>query len=138
MRLKSLNSSEHDEQVTVIQWANLSKSRLPELELLFAIPNSANRFAKPYISKKTGEKLPPISAVRLKAEGVKPGLPDLCLPVARRSCHALYIEMKVGDNRPTPVQQYWHEQLQMQGNCVRVCYSADEAIKVLEWYLKAI
>jgi hypothetical protein len=34
------------------------------------------------------------SREKLKAEGVRAGVADLCLPAARRGYHGLYIEMK--------------------------------------------
>ena len=53
---------------------------VPELGLLFAIPNGGKRGIA--------------TAARLKLEGVKPGVPDLMLPVARQGFHGLFIEMK--------------------------------------------
>lgn len=135
MRLIKRNDREHDEQATVIEWANLKSLTIPELSLLYAIPNAGSWRGKPFITK-GGKHLPPLQAVRFKREGVKAGVPDLCLPVARRNCNALYIEMKADGNKPTAMQKVWHESLRAFGNCVKVCYSAEEAIKVLEWYLE--
>ena len=72
--------TEHQEQVALIHWAKMRSATLPELGLLFAIPNGGERHL--FVAKK------------LKAEGVKPGTPDLCLPVARGGYHGLFIEMK--------------------------------------------
>lgn len=49
-------------------------------ELMYAIPN--------------GDKRDPRIAAKLKAEGVKPGVPDIFLPVPRSVFHGLYIELK--------------------------------------------
>lgn len=130
-----LRPSEHEEQVTVIQWAELQCNKYPELECLYAIPNGGNWQRKPFITK-SGKKLPPLPAVKLKREGLRRGFPDLCLPVARCGYHALYIEMKVGDNKLSPEQKDWSERLQRQGNFVVTCYGADEAIQVITHYLK--
>ena len=70
-----ITASESQEQQALFEWAELSKRCFPELELLFHVPNGGAR------SKAT--------AGRLKAEGVKPGVPDLCLPVPRGAYHGL-------------------------------------------------
>ena len=54
--------SEHDEQVLIFKWARLSEGRWPELALLFAIPNGGHRHKA--------------VAAKLKAEGVRAGVPD--------------------------------------------------------------
>lgn len=53
---------------------------VPELLDMFAIPNGGLRDK--------------ITASNLKREGVKPGVPDILLPVARGGFHGLFIEMK--------------------------------------------
>ena len=47
------------------------------------------------------------TATILKRQGVKAGVPDLHLPVARGGYHGLYIELKVGDNTTTKKQKDW-------------------------------
>ena len=113
--------SEHDHQVTVFQWAELQERTYPELAALFAVPNGSNK------SKAV--------AGRMRAEGLKSGVPDICLPVARGKYGALFIEMKDGNKKPTENQVAWMEMLDRFGNCVAICQSASEAIKTLEWYL---
>lgn len=53
---------------------------VPELHRLFAIPNGGQRDK--------------ITAGKLKAEGVKPGVPDILLPVCRGVWAGLFVEMK--------------------------------------------
>lgn len=72
---------EHDEQVALMQYANLQASRDERWALLFAIPNAGAGAQKGQAGK-------------LKAEGVKPGVPDLMLPVAMAPYHGAFIEMK--------------------------------------------
>lgn len=115
------NDREHTEQVAVIQWAELSLGRYPELELLHAIPNGGHR--RPGVAGK------------LRAEGVRRGVPDLCLPVARGGAHGLYIEMKAPGGRERPEQRWWRERLCEQGYRSVVCVGADEAICALVAYL---
>lgn len=128
-------TTEHDEQVTVIEWAAHQTNKYPELDLLYAIPNWRG-IGKPFITK-SGLKLPPLEMVRWKQEGVKKGVPDLCLPVARGHYHALYIEMKRNDGVLTEDQKKWHEKLVAYENLVLVCYSADEAIEKIKDYLNS-
>ena len=43
----------------------------------------------------------------MKRQGVKAGVPDICLPVARNGYHGLYIELKAGKNKATKNQEKW-------------------------------
>lgn len=72
--------TESQEQIDFIQWCKRNQETYPELKKIFAIPNGGHRHIA--------------TASRLKLEGVKPGVPDLFLSVARRGFHGLYIEMK--------------------------------------------
>ena len=71
---------EDAEQRIIFQWAAMETAARPELGLLYAIPNGGKRAIK--------------TAIALKAQGVKSGVPDMCLPVARGAYHGLYIELK--------------------------------------------
>lgn len=122
--------SEHDEQTVVIRWAALKARSVKELELLYAIPNGAKL---PYIGQGKSRFSP--EAMRLKAEGLKRGVPDLALPVARNEFHGLYIEMKFGKNRPTDEQVWWNERLTEEGYLAVVCWGANEVIQAICDYL---
>lgn len=115
--------SEHDEQVKVFQWAEQNLDKWDGvLAYLFAIPNGGARH--------------PAVAGKLKAEGVKAGVPDIFLPIpAQRYYHGLFIEMKVGKNKRTEKQERWGKFLLRMGYCVKVCYSATEAIYTIREYL---
>lgn len=69
-------NTEHAHQCALFCWA----SQFPELKYMFAIPNGGERN--------------PIVAARLKAEGVKSGVSDIMLPLARGKFHGLFIELK--------------------------------------------
>ena len=56
-----------------------------------------------------------VVATKLKAEGVKSGVPDVCLPLPRGGYHGLYLELKVGRNKATDNQAWWIDQLECQG-----------------------
>ena len=115
--------SEYSHQVALFMWANLNKIRFPELNLLFAIPNGELR------SKATGG--------RLKAAGVKAGVPDICLPVARGHYHALYLEMKRPGHgsKPSKEQLAWGSELAKQGNAWTICDTWEYAVKIICEYL---
>lgn len=113
---------EHAEQVALFTWARLQTARTPELALLFAIPNGGHRHKA--------------VAAKLKAEGVKAGVPDICLPVARGSYHGLYIELKAKGGRPTDGQFAWARLLAEQGYYSCFCVGWEEAKKTIENYLR--
>lgn len=113
--------SEHEEQAELMRWARMHEARCPELALLFAVPNGGARHIA--------------VAARLQHEGVKAGVPDLHLPVARGEYHGLWLEMKVGRNRPTSAQVWWIEHLREQGYRVAVCYDWHQAWAVICDYL---
>lgn len=78
-------------------------------------------------------------AAHLKAQGVRPGVPDLCVPVARYGYHGLYIEMKAKKNgRVSAYQQKWIALLRKNGYCAYVCEGADSAIRLLDQYMTGV
>jgi hypothetical protein len=113
--------SEHSEQASLVSWANTLESDLPGLALLYAIPNGGRRDIR--------------TAIKLKAEGVKAGVPDLCLPVARGGYHGAYIEMKFGKNQTSPEQKKWIADLRTEGHFVTVCWGWQDAADTIEQYL---
>lgn len=113
--------TEHDHQKALIKWARYNEQRHPALQLLFAVPNAGKRSRA--------------VAGRMIAEGLKAGVPDLCLPFPSGQYHGLFIEMKVGRNKPTANQVRWIEDLRSAGHRVEVCFSWDQAKDVIEDYL---
>ena len=110
------------QQQTLFEWAALMEAKVPELRLMYHVPNGGSRNS--------------IEAANLKRQGVKAGVPDVCLPVARGNSHGLYIEMKAGDNKPTEKQKEWLTALEKQGYATAVCYSWEEAVYIITNYLK--
>lgn len=108
--------SEATEQQTVIQWCDWN--HVP----VYHIPNGGARNPK--------------EAYFLKLAGVRAGVPDLCVPVPRGAYHGLYIELKVGKNRPTEAQKNWIERLRFYGYRAVVCYGATEAIAEIKHYME--
>jgi hypothetical protein len=121
MRLQNMKAAETTEQIKLFNWAKSRENIVPELRLMYHIPNEGKR------SKSGGE--------ILKAAGLRAGVPDICLPVARMGYNALYIEMKFGDNKPTKAQREYMAALEAAGAKVTVCYSAETAREVIRHYL---
>ena len=115
-------SYECTEQVCLFQWAQYQKGKYPEIELMYHIPNGGSRNKN--------------EAANLKRQGVKAGVPDICLPVARGKCHGLYIELKVGKNKTSDKQDEWIHKLNEQGYCADVCYGWETASRVILKYLE--
>ena len=112
-----------------MQWAFANRKRVPALESLFAIANGGARH--------------PAVAGKLKAEGVKPGVPDLLLAIGRELANGnwsngLFIEMKKRKFSPSdvkPEQLEWHERLQKANYMVKVCGGFEEARTAICTYL---
>ena len=115
--------TESEEQQALFEWAQRLCRRYPELVLLYHIPNEGKR------SKATG--------ARLKKEGMKSGVPDIHLPVAKGEFHSLYIELKRRKgSSTTKAQNTWLQLLGKYGNKAVRCYGWEEAAKVIVEYLE--
>lgn len=100
------------------------KNRL--YRLAYAIPNGGKRDKR--------------EAANLKAEGVKPGVPDTHLPVPRGDYASLYIEFKrPGKKKNVSDEQIkTHEQLREVGNRVEVCDCWIDALIITRDYLNNV
>ena len=116
-----MNHPEDLMQTALFRWAKLEEGKYPELKLMHHVPNGGKRGIK--------------EAARLKAAGVKAGVPDVVLPVSRGGYHGLYIELKAGKNRPTAEQTEWLTALGRNGYRTAVCYTLDDAIREVKAYL---
>ena len=115
--------TEAQEQTTLFQWAAMMQGRIPELALLHSVPNGGSRN--------------PIEARHLKEQGVKPGIPDVFLPVARGGYHGLYIEMKRRKGGRVSVEQKkMILALRDQGFRAEVCEGWEKARDVITEYMK--
>lgn len=115
---------EHSEQVALMQWWHLVCERFGISEqLLFAIPNGGQRNV--------------IVASKLKAEGVRAGVPDLFLAVARHGDHGLFIEMKKPQGgRASERQLAMLAQLAGNGYATAICNGWIEARDIICEYLQ--
>ncbi len=114
--------TESQEQQTIFMWAATMEQRHPELSMLYHIPNGGKRHVA--------------TAKRLKREGVKAGVPDICLPVPRGKYHGLYIELKrLHGNTTSAPQNEWITSLKSQGYHATVCRGWVEASEEITRYL---
>lgn len=93
--------TEHAFQKALMTEVRMNSGRIPELSLMFAIPNGGQRNKA--------------AAGKLKAEGVKAGVPDLCLPVRAHGAPGLWIELKVQNGTVGYEQRHWLLALHFQG-----------------------
>ena len=112
---------ERPHQVALIKWVREVENTYPVLKLLYAVPNGGDRNLQ--------------VARKLKAEGVRAGVPDLCLPAPRRGYHGLYLEMKSEDGVATKEQKEFLHGVSEEGYCAVIVHGMEEGREVLEWYL---
>lgn len=107
------------EQEQVFKWRKLMVDKHPKLALMHSSLN--------------GVKLHPVLAMKMKKQGMTPGVPDICLPVrdAYRKYSGLYIELKRKGcvNQVTDEQKRFIEKLQDEGFMACVCEGHNEAIE---------
>ena len=116
--MKSARRSEHQEQVELV-------ARVRHFHpgtLVFAIPNGGARLKQ--------------EAVRLKAEGVLAGVPDLLVPEPRGPYHGLFVEMTRIGGKATQDQGRRMVQLTDRGYKVYLANrGSDDAFAMVEDYL---
>jgi hypothetical protein len=116
-----MKQTEHDEQVKLFQWAKAQSGKHPQLSLMFAIPNGGQRNI--------------VTATKLKAEGVKSGVPDIFLAVPSNTAHGLFIEMKSPKGKVSDNQKQWLSALSSNRYICAICYSFCDAQQVIIEYL---
>ena len=108
--------SEDNEQEAIVQYCLLRN--IP----IVHIPNEGKRTAA--------------YAAKLKRMGLQPGFPDIFIPLARKGYHGLFIELKVGNNKPSREQKDWLARLSSEGYATAVAWGFDEAKKIIDKYVK--
>lgn len=114
---KTKVSTEAQEQIVIATW--LAKNNI----LFYHIPNGGRRNL--------------LEAIKFKRMGVQPGVPDVCIPLARKGYHGAYGELKrVKGGVVSEAQRYWLAELAKAGYYVFVAKGADEFINCIKNYLK--
>jgi len=110
-------ASEDEEQIALVDWLNLKKD-IP----FYHIPNGGQRDAR--------------EGAKLKRMGVSAGAPDLCIPMARKGHHGLYIELKREEGGVlSDAQKKWRDILIKQGYAWYECKGFEHAKDVICYYL---
>ena len=114
---------EGQEQAALIKELEL---RLPAVAaLIYHVPNGGHRHK--------------LVAIKLKGQGVKAGVPDLVLPMARGGYFGLYLEFKAtapNDAAVSASQHAWIRRLNDQGYLAIVCRGHFDAMEQIRAYLK--
>lgn len=118
-----MERGEEREQARLIKWTHTPAVRAiaPVLEFMFHCPNGGKRDG--------------ITGGQMRALGVKPGVPDLLMPIAASGCVGLAIEMKSAIGSTTDEQEKWLDALRLNGWATHVCRSADAARAIIMAYL---
>lgn len=113
---------EGQEQAALMQELQL---RYPQVyKLIYHVPNGGHRHK--------------LVAAKLKGQGVKAGVPDLVLPMARGGHFGLYIEFKAKppfDAEVSPSQDAYIQALNAQGYLAIVCRGSIDAVEAIRAYL---
>ena len=115
-------------QQSIIQWASMCKYK-DILRFMYHTQNGGSRNK--------------VEGARFKREGVKSGVPDLCLPCARKGYHGLYIEVKLDNTATTkksylkPEQKEWMEFLIKEGYRHDIVRNLQDAMRIINWYLES-
>lgn len=111
-------ATEHEEQCAFVQWLEWNYPNEP----WFAIPNGGKRDVR--------------VAMKLKKEGVKPGVPDIFFAYPNKRYNGLFIEMKAQKNRyVTDAQEEMMFKLIASGFKCVVAKGVDQAISAVKEYM---
>ena len=112
--------SEHQIQSSFFAMVNALLPR-SQAQLIYANPNGGARH--------------PVVGAKLKAEGVRKGIPDVNIDIPRGTCPGMRIEFKSLKGRVKPHQAEMHDLLRGQGYLVEIHRDAQTAFQSLQKYL---
>lgn len=119
---KRMSESAH--QRAIFKWTQQPhiRQKWPDLKLLFHVKNETTEGARQVAVD--------------RASGVKPGVPDLCLPVARGKYHGMFVELKNETGRLRKEQKWWLNELGIEGYFATVCHGWESAVRTISWYME--
>lgn len=112
--------SEHDIQVQLFKWLRVTHPKVEQVA--YAVPNAGKRSVR--------------AGMYYKAEGLKSGVPDICIPVSSQGFNGLYIELKTEKGKATDNQREWLEKLTAQGYMAVLCKGFEAARTTIDDYLR--
>jgi len=116
------NGTEDSHQKALFCWIALNLVKYPMLKWMHHIKNE----------ERSGNK---IAGSIDKAKGVRSGVADNFLPYPAHGKHGLYIEMKIKDGIQSIKQKEFMNDIRKAGYGYCLCYSWQEAVKVLELWI---
>ena len=117
---KKRSKEEETNQISMISYF---KSHRPHIvDFIIHIPNGGTR--------KIGE------AVKLKKMGVVKGISDIFIPIPSMGYSGFWIEMKSTKGKLSKEQRIFMLNMRRFGYRTETCYSCEDAIITIEWYLK--
>lgn len=128
VKKKKSSNPESKLQSSCVTWF---RTQYPK-KILFAIPNGGKLM---FLKDKKGKRYSP-EAIKLKAEGMMPGVSDLLLMEPVGKYHGLWIEMKAGKNGLSEEQINFFLQAESRGYKCVCCRTYDEFEKEIIDYLK--
>lgn len=115
-----MRNEEHLAQSLLVKWFRLQYPLMAKC--LFAIPNGGARHIG--------------TALKLKAEGVMPGVSDLFLMIPNNGHHGLFLEMKSKVGKLQQNQAEFLNLAESMGYAAEVAYSFEEGQKIIKNYLQ--
>lgn len=113
--------SERQEQAIVIDWISKQHAWLRNHTIYIMNEKKCSRFV----------------GQRLNSQGRLPGASDLFIAYPTKTFCGLFIEMKSLKGKPTKIQLEFIERMNHVGYCAQVCYGANDAIELINGYLKS-
>jgi hypothetical protein len=107
-------------QTSFFDWINMFCKELRPF--IFHVPNGGYRCMK--------------TAISLKKQGVLPGVADVFLMIPNSERHGLWIEFKRDKSAQSSEQKEFEEHALSQGYEYKIARSIDNAIRIVEEYLK--
>lgn len=115
--LKSGQISEETIHKTVMEWVRLHP---PLMGLVIHFPNEGKR------TKRYGK--------LLNDMGMRAGVSDLFIAMGRHGYLGAWIELKSADGKVSIAQQSFLDDMCQQSYFTAVCWSIEEAVKMISWY----
>lgn len=116
-----MKRKEDEELIKFFECVAWYKKTIPELDAVFHVANERKASIQTHI--------------RLKKKGVKSGIPDVLVLIPNDNYHGLMIEFKSQKGKVSESQEKMLKLFHALGYCVRIAYSADDAIIILKTYL---
>lgn len=135
--------SEQTEHEALFDFLSRIEGRHPDVRWAFHCPNEADgggtkrRVSYTRRDGSQGWKMVPLETLRAPARGIRPGIPDVLMPIVNAApiggefFVGLAIELKHGRNTTTDDQAAWLECLQLNGWATYVCYHWTDAARII-------